>query len=211
MPSGVSIESHVWVRLAWQLLPLGLTSYFMVSLMEAAVPTKIQVSEIDSMLNSLARKDPGWDGRLWTQMIKERLIELAETYGCQAYASQCNNQNRAEWLYDVVWLQESRGLGHGVITDSPFVAEIEWSNEKAVIDDFQKLLLARADTRLMVFEAASAKQAEQRMGRLIQQVRAYSRTESGDRYIFACLDNRRSEDEPYNFSCHEYVHPGQRR
>jgi hypothetical protein len=95
----------------------------------------------------------------------------------------------------------------GLVMDSPLVAEIEWSqSEREIMRDFQKLLLARAGTRLMVFEAPSQKVGKARADRLIAQVRAYSRTESGDRYLFACLDNCRSKVDPYNFECLEYVH-----
>jgi hypothetical protein len=172
---------------------------------------KVQLAEIDSVLNRLGREDPGWEGGQWTRMIKEELVRLAATYGCEAYASQCTNAKAGEWLYDVVWLQAGEGQNEGMLTDSPLVAEIEWDRPGAVMDDFQKLLLARADTRLMIFATANTTLAEKRTETLIQQIHAYSRTESGDRYIFACLDNRYSDDKPFNFSCREYVHQGQRR
>lgn len=169
---------------------------------------KIHVSAIDYLLDSLAKADPGWDRPQWTLQVKEGLIGLARTYGYQAHASQCENHGLGEWLYDVTWLQAGVGQQEGLVTDSPLVAEIEWSHtEGDIMKDFKKLLLARADTRLMVFEAPTPKIARRRMDRLIAQIRAYSRTESGDRYILACLDNPRSEEEPYKFECLEYVHP----
>lgn len=167
----------------------------------------IYVSEISSMLNSLAKRDPDWNRPQWTQIVKEGLIGLADTHGCQAYASQCENNGRGEWLYDVTWLQAGRGPQDGLVADSPLVAEIEWSQgEGEIMRDFQKLILARAGTRLMVFESPNPKVAKERIGKMIAQVRAYSRTESGDRYIFACLDNCRSKVEPYNFECQEYIY-----
>ena len=174
------------------------------------MPRNVQLSEIESALNLLARKekDKCWDGRDWTRMIKKQLISLAEAHGCEAYASQCENGERAEWLYDVVWLRAGEGQYKGMLTDSPLVAEIEWARPEAVMDDFQKLLLARADTRLMIFEATNTTLAEKHVDKLIRQVRAYSRTGYGDRYIFACLDNCRAEVKPYNFRCQEYVHQG---
>ena len=173
------------------------------------MPKNVQLAEIDSILNRLGRQDQGWDGSQWTRMIKEELIRLAESHGCEGYARQCTNAKAGEWLFDVIWLRAGEGEKAGLVTDSPLVAEIEWDKAPgAVMDDFQKLLLARADTRLMVLATPNAKLASKRVERLIQQIRAYGRTQSGDRYIFACNDNRYSEDEPYNFTCQEYVHPG---
>lgn len=172
------------------------------------MPSKIQVSEIDSMLNSLAKKDPGWDQPQWSQAVKRGLVDLAKAYGWEAHASQCDNPDRPEWLYDVTWLQRTGGI----IADSPLVAEIEWLHDgREIMKDFQKLLLARAEVRLMVFEASNPTRARELTDELIAQARAYSRTEPGDRYILACLDNPRSDVEPYNFQCREYVHPEGRR
>jgi hypothetical protein len=66
---------------------------------------KIDVSLIARMLNALAKRDADWDRPQWTRMVKQGLIGLAATYGFQAYASQCENDGRPEWLYDVTWLQ----------------------------------------------------------------------------------------------------------
>ena len=40
----------------------------------------------------------------------------------------------------------------GYIQRIPFVAECEWGSKNDVYDDFEKLLLARADLRVMVFK-----------------------------------------------------------
>ena len=42
--------------------------------------------------------------------------------------------------------------GIGLIRVVPLVAEVEWGNEGDVWDDFQKLLAARAEERVMIFD-----------------------------------------------------------
>ena len=72
------------------------------------------------------------------------------------------------------------------------------------MDDFQKLLLARADTKLMMFAASTADRGEPLMTRMIRQVKAYARTEAGDRNILVCMDCR--NDKNYEYIYREYVH-----
>jgi hypothetical protein len=186
---------------------IGATSYGFTG--NDAMPAPVRASEIDSTLNSIALNDPGWDRPRWTQMIKKGLVSLGEKHGYHAYASQCENPDRPEWLYDVTWIQVGQGKQQLLVADSPLVAEIEWSSKEGdIMDDFQKLLLARADTRLMVFEAKNPKIGMERTEKLIEQIRAYSHTQAGDYYVLACLDNCHSDDEPFNFTCREYVHAG---
>jgi hypothetical protein len=72
-----------------------------------------------------------------------------------------------------VWLRVDEGQTQTTILDSPLVAEIEWGRGGAIRVDFQKLLLARADMRLMVFEARNIERAHATVAELIEQIRAY--------------------------------------
>jgi hypothetical protein len=59
-----------------------------------------------------------------------------------------------EWLYDVTWLQYSRGYESGLdnrLIDVYLVAECEWGTSPDVKYDFEKLLQARASVRLMIY------------------------------------------------------------
>jgi hypothetical protein len=172
--------------------------------MDITVTEIVRLTEIQSILASLPKSNPGWTGWEWTKEIKKALIALASDYGCKACASGCFEASWPEWLYDVTWLRQGEDDQKGLLTDSPFVAEIEWSNKGAAMDDFQKLLLARADTKLMMFAASTADRGEPLMTRMIRQVKAYARTEAGDRYILVCMDCR--NDKNYEYIYREYVH-----
>ena len=86
----------------------------------------------------------------WTNCIKTRLCDIGRGFGYQVGASGVAEASRdfGEWLYDVTWLEYSDGL----LAGAPLVAECEWGNWDAVVDDFDKLLLARASVRLMIFD-----------------------------------------------------------
>jgi hypothetical protein len=170
----------------------------------SVMPKQVELMEIRSILDPLPGKSLGWTARQWTNSIKEGLIKLATDHGCKACASGCMTANWPEWLYDVTWLRQGDGENNGFLTHSPFVAEIEWSNKGAVMDDFQKLLLARADTKLMIFAKYSTDRGEPLMERLIKQIQVYARTDVGDRYFLVCMDCR--SDKSYKFHYREYVH-----
>ena len=60
------------------------------------------------------------------------------------------NRDWPEWLYDVTWLKYEHE-GERLLIEAPSVAECEWGNKGDIDDDFEKLLLARAGIRLMIF------------------------------------------------------------
>ena len=90
-----------------------------------------------------------WTRRIWLLCRCARDVDKA-------------NRNHGEWLYDVTWLKYERDLGKRgldlavqarvaaaerkrcLLIDSHLVAECEWGNLEQIVDDFEKLLLARA-------------------------------------------------------------------
>jgi hypothetical protein len=110
------------------------------------------------------------------------------------YASRCDEANDGEWLYDLTWLdckeanftwRDSKGLH---LKDVKLALECEWGDEGEINDDFQKLLLARADLRCMIFSAPSKQsakaKAKEKIDDLINQVEQFSKSQAGDTYLF---------------------------
>ena len=105
---------------------------------------------LNTMLNEITQQatETGreWTTREWTRRVKDAFIQLGIARG---YTPCPNPQLEwGEFLYDVIWLrtdEENRVIG------VPLVAEIEWGNRGDVWDDFQKLLVARAGVRVMIF------------------------------------------------------------
>lgn len=103
-------------------------------------------------LNSLNIHKAAPTGR-WTKAVKSELCSIGRNFGCEVYAQGVPRKIKkdgGEWLYDVTWLVYDRS-GHGELTDAPLVAECEWGDYQEIEDDFEKLLLARARVRVMIF------------------------------------------------------------
>jgi hypothetical protein len=126
--------------------------------------------------------------------IKAGLCRLAPRFDCYVCAGQCNNADwPEEWLYDLLWLRVHQTEDKTTILDSPLVAEIEWASaldNGPIRHDFQKLLIARADLRLMIFRAPDSKQGRTIVQELVEQIGTYAHTKRGDRYLFACYGTR---------------------
>lgn len=95
---------------------------------------------------------------VWTTELKRVLYDLGESRQLQAWGTRC--KHGGAWLWDVCWIKVGRDW-----TDfrGAFLAcEIEWGNSReALLEDFLKLVAAKADYRLFIFEAR-LKSAEKR-------------------------------------------------
>ena len=100
--------------------------------------------------------NPDGGGSWWTKEIKTRLCKIGNDLGYYTCASQVDRKcvNQGEWLFDVAWLDwETKDKN---LKSVPLVAESEWGDLDHIRDDFQKLLVARADIRLMVCDTGWA-------------------------------------------------------
>ena len=89
-----------------------------------------------------------------------------------------------EWLYDVT------GLLYDIPVENCFsrtvlVAECEWGNKLNIENDFQKLLLARADVRVMVFDG-TWKPGYKKLFEIFEtNIENNQQAEPGDLWLFA--------------------------
>ena len=146
-----------------------------------------------------ARKNPkelsfAWsnnrtDGK-WTEEVMTRLCEVGHDEGYRVCVETLEQTYRSEWLYDMTWLKfDGREL-----IDVPLVLECEWGNfdtdgedhyrPKGVQYDFQKLLLARAELRCIIFWARTLQCAEKYVEKLINIVERSQKRKTGDNYLF---------------------------
>ena len=119
----------------------------------------------------------------WTKAIATTLCEIGKRFGFQVGASTVDEAKRdwGEWLYDVTWLeyQDRR------VISAPLVAECEWGNLEGVKDDFDKLLLARAGVRLMIFDGNHRHGSEWIAEQLAMRVRSFNGSIAGDAWLLA--------------------------
>lgn len=122
---------------------------------------------------------------LWTQAVKRQLGNLGEQVGCSVCTSGFRGCFDGEWLFDLCWYINS---SEGRLLRLLLAAESEWSRDlKAVRYDFEKLLVAKAQLKLMVFQATGAA-IEQTFRMLSVGIETYEGGSTGEIYLLACYD-----------------------
>lgn len=121
-----------------------------------------------------------------TSKVLTALCRVAPQFGYAAWASShfVDKQYKegGEWLYDVTWCEYKNNLLKSV----PLVAECEWGVLGAMKDDFEKLILARAAVRVMVYDGGYSKDgAEGIANELCRWVGAFEGNRPGDTYLLA--------------------------
>ena len=90
--------------------------------------------------------------RVWTHDIKSELCSAGQALEYYVCTSGVTSANHGEWLFDQVWMDWIRTPRQ--LKRIGLVVECEWSMLcDDIFDDFEKLLVARADVRLMIFQA----------------------------------------------------------
>jgi hypothetical protein len=130
----------------------------------------------------------------WTAEIKRGLTALGRCFGYKVRGAYPDRVDHFEdgWVWDLAWVEVQNGtradLADGNMMEVPLALESEWNTslENEILWDFQKLLIGRIGLRVMIFQAASSDKASRCFDRLTQEVRQYSATQAGDRYLIAC-------------------------
>ena len=117
----------------------------------------------------------------WTKYVKQALVDIGRLNGFKTAASGCSSDDGAEWLYDVVWYEVDE---HGNMRDVPLVAECEWGGPRAIKVDFEKLLVARARYRVMIFQTSTDAESQRSINLLKGCITNCKLSRAGDRYLF---------------------------
>ena len=164
------------------------------------MPGKFEIMRaVQDGLNNLEIDNPKGDTE-WTEAVKTKLCTIGQEFGCKVGAKK-NEVEKAyrdfgEWLYDVTWLKYERerdGLKWPAtaLIKVPLVAECEWGVDEHleyIIEDFEKLLLARADVRLMIFDGNQEPGSKEIADRLARKIRLFDSTEEGDTWLLAAWE-----------------------
>ena len=153
--------------------------------MDALDPVEREIADAVMEIPSRARREHWKSDRQWTTEIMAALGRLGRAKGYDVGTSSWSLDDghcRGEWLYDLTWVV----MRDGVLADVPLVLECEWSDK--IDPDFQKLLLARAARRVMIFQQPSPAAVEEVLSRLHVQIGAFGRTQPADRYLLFGLD-----------------------
>ncbi len=134
--------------------------------------------KVNKNYRTLGRKN-----RKWTRAIKNAIGDVGKKRGNVVYASECKFWKNGEWMCDLVWSKESEKKDH--IFRLTLALESEW-DPKDILWDFSKLMVIRADLRVMIFWGRTPEKANQNLNAMLDQVRKYKGNEIGDRYLFIC-------------------------
>ena len=153
-------------------------------------------------LNSL-EVSKGEGPRVWGRAVKTKLCEIGQgEFGCYVCASGVDEAaNHGEWLYDVTWLEYERDSLKSwpatALIEAHLVAECEWGNFEEIVYDFEKLLLAHARVRLMIFDHNWAGVGSKEIvERLAGKVREFNGSHAEDTWLLADW-----EQEDWSFRC----------
>ena len=89
-----------------------------------------------------------------------------------------------EWLFDLAWY-----LGDGQMISLPLIMESEWArDDESLRVDFEKLLVAKAQLKLFIFQAKAEQRRDEVIARCIEGIRKFGCFDATEIYIFSCLD-----------------------
>ena len=130
----------------------------------------------------------------WTKAIETKLCEIGRSFDFQVGAATVDKENRdwGAWLYDVTWLE----YNDGQVVAAPLVAECEWGNFERIKDDFDKLLLARAGVRLMIYEGnrkCGSNRSKEVTDELARRIREFTDSRAEDAWLLAIYEDNRDD------------------
>ena len=140
---------------------------------------------------------PDGGGSWWTKKIKTLLCKIGKDLDYYTCASQVDKYVvQGEWLFDVAWLDwEEKDKK---LKSVPLVAECEWGDRDHIRDDFQKLLVARADIRLMVCDAGwvcrDDSKAHKTAEQLCNWIKGFKGSQAGDTYLLVAWERDKNSN-----------------
>ena len=125
----------------------------------------------------------------WTKVVLTKLCKIGKDFRCEVGADSgkvdIENRNWGEWLYDVTWLEYD---ADGRVAAAPLVAECEWGKLEQIIEDFDKLLLARACVRLMIYDGGYGAGSKWIAEQLATRVRKFKNSSAEDSWLLAAWE-----------------------
>lgn len=135
----------------------------------------------------------------WTAEILLKIGNLGKSKGYNICASSTSAGFEPEWLFDLTWYKYNDDLNQLKI---PLILESEWNKSFTEIKhDFEKLLIARADHRIMIFQG-KGDSINETISKLIEGVKSFSYSQVGDRYLFVAynIEIKKFEFQQYTYS-----------
>jgi hypothetical protein len=120
----------------------------------------------------------------WTSRVKERLCNLGHRNGFEVRTEGCSEADTGEWLFDLVWLEKHTDTER--FTSMPLAMELAWgAHEKEIVTHFEKLLVAKAGHKVIVFQRSSPDRVHNVMTILMGRIKNFRPLSPDERYLFA--------------------------
>jgi hypothetical protein len=160
---------------------------------------KVKALPIEKLIEERLTEDCWIIGELedkpssWTWAINNLLKEVARTLhsDCLIACKQHDIRDCSEWLYDFVCYEDN----YSGLDNVFFVAESQWMNQwhktenyDGIRFDFEKLILARCEIRIMIFEANNENEIKNYITLLNKIVANSKLTQPNDRYMYVAWD-----------------------
>lgn len=158
------------------------------------------VKKLNGVASELAGKGAGREP--WTTAVKIAICKLGSDEKFYVTASGCDGEQKyGEWLYDICWLECESNNDRWWLQNAPVVFECEWGKPFEVDNDFDKLLLARAELRVMIFgEGGDDYNAiTQTADRLCERIKKFTAGSDEDQYLLVGYDDKGYDDKVEKF------------
>lgn len=150
------------------------------SLKQNLIENEITSSLTTIKTRALADKNNGrgWSDTKWTSEIKNSLVEKGHTLGYEVSCSGCNDADCGEWLYDLAWYKYDKNR---ILKSLALAVESEWGSYDEIKYDFEKILVSKAEYKLLIFQG---NEINSYIENLIDIINSYEGSEKGDSYLF---------------------------
>lgn len=149
---------------------------------------------LDSLDIAAAESD-----KIWTETVKTKLCRIGKGFkfcvGANKGEVPETDRDYGEWLYDVTWLEYDGNF----VTDAPLVAECEWGGLTDIDDDFQKLLLTRAEVRVMIFNGHQKPCTPEIVKHLARQASEFKRSGEEDAWLLSASERTDKNQKGWTF------------
>ena len=100
----------------------------------------------------------------WTEQFLNKLAKIGKQEKFKVYPSKYNAPDKDKngvWLFDFCWSYEKKGKWMKKWKGLKLICECEWDiSKKAILYDFQKLAVAKADIKIMIVQHDGQKKYE---------------------------------------------------
>ena len=150
------------------------------------------IEEIKRGLIEVHKKSKANTMRKWTQAFLEKLFDIGKKHKFIVYPD-CKRME-GQWLFDLCWSKENEGdKWIKGFKGLKLICESEWKmNDEEIIYDFHKLVVCKADIKLMIVQYNSKKRFDE-IKKLCEQSTDKSLYKDTSIYLFGSGNN---DDKP---------------